>query len=594
MSTHVLLVLTTAVVALAPAMARRAHLPAPSVLFLLGCALAALPLGGQVHLEPEFVLLVLLPVVLYWEGYTTSVQHAWRYRRAIVLTAVPLVIATAAAVAAAAHALGLSWAAAWVLGAVLAPTDASAVAAYAKALPLRLMTILRGESLINDGTALVLLGIAISAARGAHVSAASAAGELAWAYAGGIAVGALVAAAGLLAVRRTSDPLVLGAVSVAEPFAASVLAEAVHASGVVAVVVCALGISRAARQAVPAHGRLQVHAFWETTSWLVNGSLFVLVGLEARSVFDSPALDAGRAGTLIGQGVLLAALLMAVRVAWLFATAWLVRLVDRRPAQRELRIPWRLRLVAAWSGMRGGISLAAALSVPLSVDGVPFPGRDVVLVLTFVVVGTTLLVQGATLPLAIDWARRSRKSSHPPRLSSQAARARQQSAPQPSGAPAAATSREEEETALSAAVASLSAAADEHLQRAAERDPAAGGAVELLRRQVHPARAGLDDGQRALLQQLQHSTLQRKREALAALVARGELEDTQVWRLQERLDLDEALLLADRDLSAALTSAPARERSRATGDAAAGTVAAGSGDEATVRSAQRSSTWEPG
>ncbi|MCI2237934.1 cation:proton antiporter [Paenibacillus sp. TRM 82003] len=554
MSTPVLLVVTTAVVALAPAMARRVHLPAPSVLFLLGCALAVLPLGGQVHLEPEFVLLVLLPVILYWEGYTTSVQHAWRYRRAIVLTAVPLVIATAAAVAVTAHAWGSSWAAAWILGAVLAPTDASAVAAYARALPLRLMTILRGESLINDGTALVLLGIAISAAQGAHVSVASAAGELAWAYAGGIAAGALVAAAGLLAVRRTQDPSVLAAVSVAEPFAASVLAEAVHASGVVAVVTCALGISRSARRAVPAHGRLQVHAFWETTSWLVNGSLFVLVGLEARSVFDAPAVDAGRAGTLIGQGLLLAALLMAVRVTWLFLTAWLVRLVDRRPVQRELRVPWRLRLVAAWSGMRGGTSLAAALSVPLSVEGAPFPERDVILVLTFVVVGTTLLVQGATLPLTIGWVERTGERASSARCSSDGRAVGGRTGARPAGTPpagrqpAVATGREEEVAALAAAIATLSAAVDEHLQRAVERDPAASGAVEVLRRQVHPTRTALDGGERELLQRLQHSTLQREREVLAALVARGELEDTQMWRLQERLDLDEALLLADRDL----------------------------------------------
>ncbi|WP_432519277.1 Na+/H+ antiporter [Kineococcus sp. SYSU DK006] len=529
MSTHVLLVLTTALVALAPAMARRVHLPAPSVLFLLGCALAVAPLGGQVHLEPEFVLLVLLPVILYWEGYTTSVQHAWRYRRAIVLTAVPLVVATAAVVAVTAHALGLGWTAAWILGAVLAPTDASAVAAYARALPLRLMTILRGESLINDGTALVLLGIAISAAQGAHVSAASAAGELAWAYAGGTAVGALVAAAGLLAVRRSQDPLVLAAVSVAEPFAASVLAEAVHASGVVAVVVCALGISRSARQAVPASGRLQVHAFWETTSWLVNGALFVLVGLEARSVFDSPAVDAGRAGALVGQGLLLAALLMAVRVAWLFATAWLVRALDRRPVQRELRIPWRLRLVAAWSGMRGGVSLAAALSVPVGLEGGPFPGRDAVLVLTFVVVGATLLVQGATLPLVIRWAHAD-------------------------------GGQDEEATALARAVRTLDAAADEHLQRTLERDPGARLPVEHLRRHAHD---GLERADRERLVRLRRAALQREREVLASLVRRGELEDTQMWRLQERLDLEEALLVTGSELPhAAARPAPALARHR--------------------------------
>ncbi|ABS03430.1 Na+/H+ antiporter [Kineococcus radiotolerans] len=528
MSTHVLLVVTTVVVALAPALARRAHLPAPSVLFLLGCALAVLPSGGQVHLEPEFVLLVLLPVILYWEGYTTSVQHAWRYRRAILLTAVPLVIATAAVVAVTAHALGLSWTAAWILGAVVAPTDASAVAAYSRALPLRLTTILRGESLINDGTALVLLGIAVSAAGGADVSLASASGELAWSYAGGTAVGALVAAAGLLAVRRVRDPLVLAAVSVAEPFAASVLAETVHASGVVAVVVCALGISRAARRAVPAAGRLQVHAFWETTSWLVNGALFVLVGLEARAVFDSPGVDGGRALQLVGQGLLLAAVIVAVRVAWLFLTAWLVRLLDRRPAQRELRVPWRLRVVAAWSGMRGGVSLAAALSVPVSVGETPFPGREAVLVLTFVVVGATLLVQGATLPAVIRWAH-----AH--------------------------DSRDEETAALTAAVSTLGRAAEEHLRLHAEHHPGDRAVVEHLRRHLHPSRTGAGEQiHPERLRQLRRSTLARQREVLAAMVRGGGLEDTQLWRLQERLDLDEALLLAEDDLPSPAAGPPAQ------------------------------------
>ncbi|WP_432488797.1 cation:proton antiporter [Kineococcus sp. SYSU DK018] len=318
--------------------------------------------------------------------------------------------------------------------------------------------------------------------------------------------------------------------------------------------VCALGISRSARRAVPAHGRLQVHAFWETTFWLVNGALFVLVGLEARAVFDSPTVDAGRAASLIGQGLLLAALLMLVRVAWLFLTAWAVRLLDRRPRQRELRVPWRLRLVAAWSGMRGGISLAAALSVPLTVDGEPFADRDAILVLTFVVVGTTLLVQGATLPLAIRWAQRERPrrpAPHPrphPGL---------RSGLQPEAATAqtaTTTGRDEEATALVAAVAALSTAADEHLTRTAEEDPAARGPVEALRRSVHPAHSALDQDEREQLRQLQHSTLQRKREVLAELVKRGDLEDTQMWRLQERLDLDEALLLLDSTLPTVTTS----------------------------------------
>ena len=466
------------------------------------------------HLDPEFVLLEMLPVILYWEGFTTSVHHAWRYRRAILLTAVPLVIITAAAVAVAvvAHALGLSWAAAWILGAVLAPTDASAMAAYGKALPLRLMTILRGESLINDGTALVLLAIAISAAEGTEIGVASVAGHLAWSYAGGVLVGAGVALAGLRVVRRVPDPLVLGAVSVAEPFAAAAVAESFHASGVVAVVVCALGISRPARRSVTFHGRLQVHAFWETTSWLVNGSLFVLIGLQARSVLESSVDGAAQITEFLWQGLLLVGVLVGVRAVWLFLSAWSGRLVDRRPSQRELRIPWKLRVVASWAGIRGGVSLAAALSVPLAVQGESFPYRDDILVLTFVVVGITLLVQGATLPIVIRWANLD-------------------------------GTEDEDGAALGQALGRLASETDAYLQKAAEQKHFAEPVLAALRRETRP-----DPEEAADLVRARREVLQLKRRLLAAMVDRGELEDTQMWQVQERLDLDEALLAADETL----------------------------------------------
>lgn len=406
---------------------------------------------------------------------------------------------------------------AWVLGAVLAPTDATAVAAYGRELPARFMTMLRGESLVNDGTALVLLGIAVAAAGGERVTAWSATGDLAWSYAGGIAVGVVVAWLAVLVLRRVHDPLVLGAVSVVEPFLASVLAEAVHASGVVAVVVCALGISRQTRRFVGARGRLQVGAFWEITTWLVSGGLFVLVGIEARSLFTA-AGGGSEVLQLVGEGLLLAVATFGVRLLWMLVTPHIVRAVDRRPAQRALRVPWRTRVVSSWAGMRGAISLAAALSIPLTAGGRPFPGRDEVLVLTFVVIGFTLLVQGATLPAVIRWARIP--------------------APEP----------DEEERAFEQAFARLGAVAHEGMSIAAARADVSREVVDGLRAHFAEGTPLAPHLDAAELRSLKLQLLVLKREALADLVAEGALEDSQMWRLQERFDRDETMLLAEEDV----------------------------------------------
>ncbi|WP_329049104.1 cation:proton antiporter [Amycolatopsis sp. NBC_01488] len=194
-------------------------------MFLAGAVLALLPTTARVELPPELVLVVLLPIILYWEAYSTSIAQVRRYWRPVLLLGVPLVIGTAAVAALVAHAFGLGWAAAWILGAVLAPADASAVATYARALPSRWMTVLRGESLINDGTALVVLGIAIGAAGGQLTTL-----RLGWSYTVGIAVGLAVAVVVLLILRHVREPLVVGTVALAQPFAAAMLAETLHAA----------------------------------------------------------------------------------------------------------------------------------------------------------------------------------------------------------------------------------------------------------------------------------------------------------------------------------------------------------------------------
>ncbi|MEU0470297.1 Na+/H+ antiporter [Amycolatopsis sp. NPDC006131] len=476
MHTDALLVLIAVAVAGAQLAARRLRMPAPTLMFLAGAVLALLPTASHAELPPELVLVVLLPVILFWEGYSTSLAQIRRYWRPVLLLGVPLVVLTAAAAAATAHAFGMSWAAALVLGAVLAPTDASAVAGYARALPARWMTVLRGESLINDGTALVLLGIAIGTAGGQLTTFGGAALRLGWSYLAGAAVGLAVAGLAVLVLRRVRDPLVLGAVSLAQPFAAAVLAETAHASGVVAVVVAALGISRHSRRVVGGAGRIPAHAFWEILTFVVNGGLFVLTGLQMRRLFTEIAPS--EALVLVGQGVVVAVVVLLVRLAFVFTTPYLLRLVDRRPRQRALRSPARVRVVLGWAGMRGAVSLAAALSVPVTLGGAPFPFRNEILVITFVVIAVTLLVQGATLPAWIRWARLSADPG---------------------------------DTQPAQVVARLAAIAR-------EAEPGDGSVRHRLR------------------------LLEAKRHALADLVAAGELDDAQMWVVQESLDQEEIRL----------------------------------------------------
>ena len=481
MHTNAILVLIGAVVAGAQVAAPRLRLPAPTVMFLAGAVLALLPMTARVELPPELVLIVLLPIILYWEAYSTSIAQLRRYWRPVLLLGVPLVIGTAAVTAVVAHAFGLGWPVAWILGAVLAPTDASAVATYARALPARWMTVLRGESLINDGTALVVLGIAIGAASGQVTTFGGAALRLGWSYAVGIAAGLAVAAVALVILRHVREPLVVGTVALAQPFAAGVIAEALHASAVIAVVVTAFGISRRARRIVAGSSRLPAHAFWEILTFLIGGGLFVLTGLQMRRLFTE--LDAVQALMIVAQGIALAAVILAARTVFLLTVPYLIRMIDRRPRQRELRSPVRTRIVLGWAGMRGAVSLAAALSVPAAV-----PARDRILVTTFVVIAVTLLAQGATLPAWIRWARMD-------------------------------TTAEQDDEQLARAV--------EHVRNTARAT---------VERQTAPPDEDV----------LQHSLrlLEAKRHALVDLVAAGDLDDAQMWRLQETLDHEEFRLHA--------------------------------------------------
>ncbi|MFD6274412.1 Na+/H+ antiporter [Streptomyces sp. NPDC060209] len=380
---------------------------APPVLLLItGVLLGFIPELRQVHLPPEAVLLLFLPALLYWESLTTSPREIRKNLRGIVLMSTVLVILTAWAVAAAAHAFGLPWGPAWVLGAAVAPTDATAVGALAKMLPRRNVTLLRAESLINDGTALVIYGLAVGITVGEeHLTAPHVGGLFLLAYVGGAAAGAVTAWLGLRARRVFGDPLLGNVVMILIPFTAYLLAELVEVSGVLAAVVAGLFMSQAGpRVAGAAPMRRQADAFWSLATFLLNGSLFVLVGLEAQSAVRSLS-DPDLTHALITVGIV-SAVLVVVRLVFLFAAAYLIRLIDRRPQQRLRRISSRARVVSALAGFRGAVSLAVAFSVPTTLDsGAPFPDRDVIVFVTSGVIMVTLVVQGLLLPSVVRWAK---------------------------------------------------------------------------------------------------------------------------------------------------------------------------------------------
>ncbi|KJK55570.1 Na+/H+ antiporter [Saccharothrix sp. ST-888] len=399
-----LVVLLCIAVLLSTTGAEHARIAPPVLLLVAGVLLGFIPALREVQLPPEVVLLLFLPVLLYWESLTTSLREIRFNLRGIVLLSTVLVITTAAAAAATAHALGLPNGPAWVLGATVAPTDVTAVGVVARLLPRRNLTVLRAESLINDGTALVIYGLAVGITVGQqHLGTLHVSRLFVVAYAGGALIGTVTAYGALWVRRRQADPLQGQVTMLLTPFTAFLTAATIGASGVVAVVVCGLIVSQASPRMVRADMRLQAQAFWTVATFLLNGALFVLVGLELQSAvrgLTSTALP--RALTTV---VVVTAVLVGVRFAFLFASAYLIRALDRRPQQRLRRYSNRARVVSGLCGFRGVVSLAAALAVPRRLhSGAPFPDRDMIVFVTGGVIALTLL-QGLVLPAVVRWAR---------------------------------------------------------------------------------------------------------------------------------------------------------------------------------------------
>jgi Na+/H+ antiporter len=386
------------------ALARLLAIPYPIVLVIGGALFGFVPGLPNVELNPDVVLVVFLPPLLYAAAFFANLGDIRANLRGLTLTAVGLVLATMVVVAVVAHALidGLPWGAAFALGAVVSPTDPLAGAMIMRRLgiPRRLVSAAEGEGLFNDATALVAYRVAVAAVVSGSFSLADAGLRFVAGGLGGVAIG--LAAGWLIAEirKRTTDTQVSITISLLSGYAAFVPADLIGASGVLAAVTTGIYMGIRGPSIIPARTRLQGFFVWDILDFLINAILFVLVGLQLHNVVDG--LGGHSASAVAGYALAVSGVVIGVRLVWFFTVPYIIRALDRRPSQRARRVGAGPRFVVAWSGMRGAVSLAAALALPLETDaGAPFPERDLIVFLTFCVILSTLVVQGLSLPAVI-------------------------------------------------------------------------------------------------------------------------------------------------------------------------------------------------
>jgi monovalent cation/hydrogen antiporter len=402
--THDQLVLLALLVAMAALLvaAPRLRIPYPILLVLGGLALGFVPGIPSLQLPPDLVLVAILPALLYASAFFTSLRDLRAKIGPISILAIGLVAATTVAVAAVAHSAidGMSWSAAFVLGAVVSPTDPIAATAIMRrsGVPRRIVTLVEGESLLNDGTALVLYRVAITAAVAGTFSFWDVSWRFLWSVAGGIAVGVAVGFVVAEVRRRLDNPPVEVTIALMTGYLAFIPANAMEASGVLAAVTAGVYLGWRTPELTSVQTRLQGAAVWEILVFVINALLFTLIGLQLSRILD--VLTGLSAGKLTVYALLVTGTVVLTRLVWL-AVYTNVRGFSRRLRDRP-PLPTGHTFVVAWSGMRGAVSLAAALAIPLTVEGgMPFPDRDLIIFLTFCVILGTLVVQGLTLPVVI-------------------------------------------------------------------------------------------------------------------------------------------------------------------------------------------------
>ncbi len=523
--------LLVAVVALA-IIAPRLHIPYTILLVLGGLLLGFVPGLPRFTLDPDVVFLLLLPPLLYSSAWQTSWRDFHANLRPISLLALGLVLLTTIVVAVVVHVLipDLPWAVAFVLGAIVSPTDAVAATAIAQRLgiPQRIVTIVEGESLVNDATGLVAYRFAVAAVVTGVFSLGEASLQFVVVSVGGIALG-LVAGWGLSYVHRWLDnpPLEI-TVTLVTPFAVYLLGEEVlHVSGILAIVTTGLYLTWRAPTFFSSGTRLQAYAVWEMLIFLLNGLVFILIGLQLPGILATLNTTIARRSPilLVWDAALVSLTVILVRLFWAFTQALLPRLLSRRLRERDPYPGWRTMVLIGWTGMRGAVSLAAALALPeVTAQGAAFPERALGIYLTFGVILATLVVQGLSLPLLIrglglhDDGASERQETQARLTAAQAALARL------------------DELASQNEVSQESA---QHLRKHYEAQ------VRSITKRFKKAANEPGEDHAMTYQRLQREALQAERSAVIGLRNQGEINDEVLRRIERELDLEEQRLAGD-------------------------------------------------
>jgi monovalent cation/hydrogen antiporter len=514
---EIAVVLLVAVLALTT-LARNLLLPYPILLVLGGLALSMLPKMPVLQLDPDMVFLIFLPPILWSAAYFTSLRDFRANLRSISFLAVGLVAATTAAVAAAARWIipGMGWPEALALGAIVSPPDAVAATAIGRRLniPHRVVVILEGESLVNDASALVLYRAAVAAAVTGTFSVTDGLKLFVLASVGGVLVGLAVAEVARRALALTEDTFTEVLVTLLAPYISWIIAERLHVSAVLACVAGGLYLRQHLSEAIAPVTRLQARAVWEVFVFLLNGVLFILIGLQLASL--RPAVGPGEFKPLVVQAAVISAVAIAVRMIWVPIAIGLPRLIAVA-LHRNSPPEWPRVFLMGWIGMRGIVSLAAALALPLATaSGAPFPFREDIILLTFSVIIVTLVLQGLTLaPLLRRLGLRDDSA-----LADEELRAR--------------------DAAVEAALARLEQLAGEVWARPAHLEQLR---ARYMQRRAHASALGGGDGQSTLedvgaFRRLRHEALTAERLRVISLRDRGEISDEILHRIEHELDVE--------------------------------------------------------
>jgi Na+/H+ antiporter len=519
------LLLTVAVLAM---LARKLHIPYPILFVIGGLVLGLIPGLPKVALNPELVFLFFLPPLLFPAALFTSWRDFRSNLRPISLLAIGLVLFTTVVVAYLSHYFKiLPLSAGFVLGAIISPPDAIAATAIAERLkvPRRIVTILEGESLVNDATALVAYRFAVVAVISGTFSLTHAIGQFFIVGIGGILTGLAVGWLAQQFHKRVDDAPIEITVSLLTPFVAYLVADRLGVSGVLSVVTAGLYLGRRMPELLTFKTRLQGGPVWEMVEFLLNGFVFILIGLQLPEVLRALSGHDFPIHRLISDALLISLAVILIRIIWVFPATYLPRLIFKKLCRHDPYPDWRHVTIVAWTGMRGVVSLAAALAIPLTMSGPLdkpiFPERDLILFFTFIVILATLVAQGLSLPLLIRWLGVKDDGS---------------------------MEKEEREARLKANQTALA-----RLNQIGEREPAKADALQRLRveyedhiRQVEGAQPEEAGAPLRLFstefERLSHEALQIERQTILQLRNQSVISDDVLRRIQRDIDLAEARL----------------------------------------------------